>query len=1666
MGNPVQIIIAPIQEVIREVVRPVEEIVREVVRPVEEIVQDIGEGIEDIGEAINDGLGEVGRFVNKEVIAPVGKTVGGVIQNAVDNPVKTALQIGAVATGNAWALPLIEGADVAAKGGKIEDVATAMAVAYVAGEVAQTGGQYYTSAATTATGNAVAGQIIGQAATAATVAVVTGQDPMEAFVNGGIGAGVGAIMGKASENSTYASLPKTVQGGISAAVTAALTNNPNPNAAIMSGMISASGIVSDAIKSYDPENGTANAKLSKTQTALATDILMGTTMAALRGGSASTAINAALIKAGTKALGDMATTGFKNITTGVDLSYSKTSLATDKLSDNYKAQLAAKDKYDGTAAEVNAKVEEQNRLKGVYDQAVKDYDANRTTANSDAAEAALAAYNAYAKNLSAEYTNKYKPVLDSSTAELTTLQKDKEALKAEYDTAMGNFGTETDKLSDVLKPAYEVTEKAIVSTLDPKFNAEEYKTLNGLDADVDAYQHFLTKGQFENAPTHEAAASPILVQERSRLINAALAEKGVTMDTADPAEIDKIIDNINARYGNNVNALKGASAQDIISGNTTTINKLVADQKSGTFRVEVNGSAHGDWNKPPADTFKLPAGTKLASFEAFDKGTAALVYSDKGAPVWVEADKNSGVATWNPATGNYELPEVVIIGQRPSNEGKIIAMAKLGGEEVTNGLVSDAMIKAAQTVVGWAKETGNSTVINASANVMKAAGGFLDSINGASVLAGYAPPNTSLGKFAKALEDIGKAGNTTQYQAAIKNMNTMIGDAKGVGGTLQAIYGAFKSAPIEFVAEYIGVEGVQELAPLLIGGVVAGGAKGAALALKYGQAVAARMGTAAGMTTSILTDITESAGGAASSAYTEAYKIALKSGKTEAQADKIAMEIAQRQALIAGSTTAVTMGIGGAALEKAIFNRTGTKVGDAFQALGDFAKNGTKITIKEGVIEGGEEGVSQAALEAQLYKLDPTRPVAKNITAAVAFGAIAGGPIAGGAYGASRTGDVISNALQGNPYVADILETNKANPAAAEAALVKFGITDGGTKSNLMNTIDNSNYTSSDEAAVVLGKRDDYTYSDADIIAMTGKGTDDTLDARAEAYVDPKVFDVAEVKAAAAAEGYTISDEDAAKLVGQKDETAAVTATKAEFDPLATTPEEAKTAFAAKEYNPTAEELAEYVGNKNEADTLAAINTYVDPRQVTYAEAKKALVDAGYTNATDAEIKQFVGQVNAADYQTKQQTAATAYADPRVVDEGEVKAAYEAIGLKKPTAADIQKLMGQYDEGSLTDKASENLPTARYNSIIEQIETIAGGNLSQEAKDAIDTIKNDLGKQVTDLGYKIDANTGTVTKQIGAVEKSLSDKIAANEQAGLTREQATQKAVDDLAKELGTTRADVLAKLGATEANLGTRVDALTEATKTQIGEIKSDAQIKYDALTQGQKDLADALVKQGVDTNTAIDTAVKEVKTTIGQDTQQANKTDLDTVIRLLEQNGAYDPQYDYDGNKVIDQKDRIAIETYLSTQQPGYKPDTDEPFVYNPAAGSKWAPTGVYATIADQAEATRQATAAEAEKTRQANAVQAAKTRAAQGAAALKTQRMSNLNSMMGMLGQAQDVGGQQVTVKSADPAKIGYVYDFNSIFANPAQQNMFVSPYADGGLVDGSDDVNAELLKILKG
>lgn len=1836
------------------------------------------------------------------VAATIGTAVAATLIGAtVSTAAATAIGTGVIA-----------GTITAAQGGSVSDVLKSAVVGGVATYVGGYVGDVVGTSVASATGSTLAGTIVGNVASGVAQAVVRGQD-LETGAIAGLASSAGAVLGNIPG---FKDLPKPVQAAVTATARAAVTGGNVPSAVAQS-LITSTGILDSAIKSIPGSSTVLADTANKDVVQLVTGTLSGALTAALQNKNVGEAAQRALINTSADILAKnlfdgIAREQLKKDVAATQAKYNTAQDAQKALQSNYESQTYYAEKYNAIVNTVRGMGTEHERL-------IKDYNDKKAIwqAKVDAGDTEGA--NAYVENVNAaakvadDYVTKYNKYWEDNKGTLDTYKTKLDELKAAYtplektftdasktlqdaSTALGkNVGTFTDN-----------SNQAFVSALDPNFNAAQYREINNLGADVDVYEHYLSTGMFKGLATNDKAAEPYIASERNRIIGEVAAAKGVTIDQLASADKAQIIEKLNANYGKNFGALNTVTGAQLVK-DAGGADKLLPVSAQNRYQVNAD-TAYGNWKLPPPNRYDIPDGFRYATPDEVNRGLASHDTTRDGQTVWVYKDVGQGTPRFDPETGQWvhTHPTIIVRGvgaRQPSDVERLKVAAEQ--DPKTDKTFGSYFINAAKATIDWAKSTGNSTIINTAANVIKAGGGFLESINGISVLAGYAPKNTALGKFADALQGIGKAGNTAEYQAAIKNMQSMIGDAKGVGGTLKAIYGAFKSAPLEFLAEYVGVEGIQEVAPLLIGGAASAGAKGATLALKYGEAVAARIGAGAGLSAAMTTDIIESAGGSAKSAYDEAYATAIKAGKSAADADKIALDIAQRSALVAAGTTAVSMGVGGAAVEKALLGKTGTGLGDALQSLGDFAKTGTKIAIKEGVAEAGEEGVIQAFLEGQLYKLDPNRDVAGNITAAAAFGAIAGGPIAGGAYAGSRTGDVISNALMANPTVANTIN-NAPNAATAASELSKLGVADNVTQANLLNTKFDSAYTSSAEAEAALGKRTDFAYTDADVKALTGATSNINLAGAVEQYVDPRVLDVSEVKAAAAAEGYNITDEQAAQLAGQKDEASGVAAARAQFDPLATNYDEAKSFFTSRGYTASADEIRSFVGSKAEADQTKAVGDYVNPRQVTAEEARKYLTDLGY-KPTDAEVNRFVGQVN----ESQQAAAIGTYVDPRMVDEGEVKAAYELLGLKKPTADDIKKFVGQYSESELAGKAEAYIPTARYNSIIEQLDALAGGTggtASKEVLDAIDTVKRDFNAQLSDLGVDIskvssevgatkdalltaisDAQKGN-TSRFGDIDKAIADlkaaglteaqvqkivddssagvskdfkaaldaavkgnsealtkvqedlttkigdvqttlttalgdqktafdtkvkelmdqgktyqeatelalkdvgvkiadlgadfttklkdtsdalgkqigdlstqlknaesaiytKMAEYEKAGIARDEALSKAIGDVASNLGTTKDELLKQIGTTEANLktqvgnvetslGTKITESQDAILKELGLVKTglseeiegakeematalgnvetnilnrmadyekagisrdealgravddvaaqlgttrddiltkigqtEATLKGDISTAKQEvlDRAAEYEKAGIardealtraisDTEQRLGTKIGDLQTTIGQKATPATQQDLDTIIKLLETQGAYDPNLDYNGDKVIDQKDKIAIETVLRSQQPGYipdpnqpdlgQPDPNQPFKFLPAPGSKWAPTGIFGEIGT---------------TQRLVMDEAARTRAANEQAALKTQRLGNLNTMMQMLGQAGDAGGQQVTVKAADPSKIGYIYDWSSIFANPSQEQLFVTPYAQGGAVRSEmDDVNDELLKFLRG
>jgi hypothetical protein len=507
------------------------------------------------------------EWVVDDIIEPIVDTVVDVVQGALDDPIKTIAQIAAVATQQYWLLPIIAGTDVAIKGGDLGDVAKAVAIAYVMQEVGKYAGEaagaygaetaagieYGTSGSQAAmlaaqeagmgTASAIAGNVLGSAGASAAIAVVTGRDPLEAFLVGGATAGAAAVLGKVKNFGNFATNNKVAADVISSTVIAKLSGG-NVTAAAMGALVASSGLVSDAIKQFDPLNGQEGAKLNAAQTAILTDVLMGTAGAALSGGDPSRVVQAALMKAGAKALGEMATDGFKSATSSVSEYFNEANKKTDILDGNISAQEEAYNNYKAYADPLNAMVAEQTRLKGVYDAAVVAFNANPTEASRNTANAAGKAFDAYVTKLNKDYAETYSPNIKKYGDQLDKLQQEHAVATGDYEQAMDAFADSTDKLSAVLDPIYLTSNRAFTEALDPNFNADEYREINGLGADIDVYEDYLNRGQLEGLATNDKDQA--IIEARNQLKEATgkdipnyIIERALTTDNANRDTIVK-----------------------------------------------------------------------------------------------------------------------------------------------------------------------------------------------------------------------------------------------------------------------------------------------------------------------------------------------------------------------------------------------------------------------------------------------------------------------------------------------------------------------------------------------------------------------------------------------------------------------------------------------------------------------------------------------------------------------------------------------------------------------------------------------------------------------------------------------------------------------------------------------------------------------------------------------------------------------------------------------------------------------------------------------------------------------------------------------------------------------------------------------------------------------
>ncbi len=353
----------------------------------------------------------------------------------------------------------------------------------------------------------------------------------------------------------------------------------------------------------------------------------------------------------------------------------------------------------------------------------------------------------------------------------------------------------------------------------------------------------------------------------------------------------------------------------------------------------------------------------------------------------------------------------------------------------------------------------------------------------------------------------------------------------------------------------------------------------------------------------------------------------------------------------------------------------------------------------------------------------------------------------------------------------------------------------------------------------------------------------------------------------------------------------------------------------------------------------------------------------------------------------------------------------------------------------------------------------------------------------------------TETEPATGLYKAADDAAARGETAAEAVQTELSKVIGSPSVKDDPNTTDVDESLAAT--GLYGQIEASQAETAGAIGELATDVQAKFDALTVEQKAIATNLQQQGIDLNEAIETAKTQTQQQItdlgvevdarinelmqqGQTYQQAtqtafaevnaknqemagligtqgrtaNQSDIDALTQMLGGQRGVDLNYDVTGDKQITQADI----DFLTQVVGGTKTDWTAP------DQSPWAATGLYGQIQAN-EQRRQQDLAAAEAQRQADQQAAAQAAAAQARQAnIRTTATRAQTSAQGIMqqleamqraGMAQRQPAQLVESSAgfdlSNPLNTGFFSGFQS--KKPQQNQQPTTKIAAGGYIDDS-------------
>ena len=378
-------------------------------------VEDLGNVFRPVTQFFEQAGREIGNAfaaIDREVLQPVGHALESIGQSIANDPLTFVAQVAAVAlaptTGGAslWALPVIQGASVAAHGGSFEDVLKASAISaatvWAGGQISQLalggmGGATSVGPGFSILGNEISygtaqaiSNAIGYSAAGAIGAAVQGKNAdqiLSTALASGVGAALPAVIGAipgfnelvSGASGINETLGKAIQNGIvntaGAVLSSAITKTDMGQAVaaglIQSGInsiITTKNIITDTFR--DAGSALGLDKMGNAAQSIVANTMTSVFSAALNGGNASNALSKAFMNVGIQSLASINT---NQITVVGDKLKSLYNSAQETLS----GFTSAKEEFDATAYRRDEMYDDAEEFRGDLLEKVDDFEAKQ-----------------------------------------------------------------------------------------------------------------------------------------------------------------------------------------------------------------------------------------------------------------------------------------------------------------------------------------------------------------------------------------------------------------------------------------------------------------------------------------------------------------------------------------------------------------------------------------------------------------------------------------------------------------------------------------------------------------------------------------------------------------------------------------------------------------------------------------------------------------------------------------------------------------------------------------------------------------------------------------------------------------------------------------------------------------------------------------------------------------------------------------------------------------------------------------------------------------------------------------------------------------------------------------------------------------------------------------